>query len=603
MRAWLRALIGLSTYKRARCAPKSSKPTTLQLERLEALLFLSVTPGDPDFAAWSQQTFSIAEAQPLATDASADIGNLPVGAFDNTARSLIGANNPQVNGYTGRGYTVAVIDTGVDYRNPALAGDYLGGWDFVDNDADPMDLNGHGTHVAGIITGSDPAYLGIAPDVKFVALRVLDATGSGQYGSVLSALQWVQAHRDEYNIVAVNLSLGSGNYTVNPYNFLDSTLAQLKSAGVFVAAASGNSFYSNNSQQGLGFPAISQYVVSVGAVWDANYGSVAWANGGRDFTTAADRITSFTQRSADLDLLAPGAFITSTYLNNTYASLAGTSMASPVAAAAAVIVHQALDASGQSARATPDNILSILQSSGKTIIDGDDENDNVVNTGLSFKRIDLVAAIDAVATNGTRAYVNSLYVTILGRNADSYGLNYFTAQLGAGVSRNEVVQAIWNSAEHVGKIVDGLYAQYLHRGADSMGRSVWSAAIMGGDSVDEVALAIVNSAEYAARNAGNGAFVDSLYRDILGRNADAGGRAVWVGQLNAGVSRATIIDSFTRSAENIDRAINFLYSEIFGRRPDATSLQNYRSLIQSGQQSIASVAQSILASADYFRQV
>lgn len=602
MRAWLRALVGLSRDKRARSAPTLIKHSSLQVEKLDALLMMSVTPADPSFAEWSQQTFSIADTTSLDLDGYTNIGNLPVEAFDNAARSLIGSNAPQVSGYTGRGYTVAIIDTGVDYRHPALAGDYIGGWDFVDNDADPMDLNGHGTHVAGIISGSDPNYLGIAPDVKIVALRVLDASGSGSYGNVLSALQWVESHRAEYNIVAVNMSLGSGNYTVNPYNFLDSTLAELKRDGVFVAAASGNSFYTNNSQQGLGFPAISQYVVSVGAVWDADYGSVAWANGGRDFTTAADRITSFTQRSSQLDLLAPGAFITSSYLNNTYTALAGTSMASPVVAAAAVIVHQALDAAGQAAHATPDNILAILKASGKTVVDGDDENDNVVNTGLSFKRVDLAAAVDYVGSFGTRAYVNSLYVDMLGRNGDEAGLSYFTGQLRAGASRSDVVRTIWNSTEHLGRIVDGLYAQYLHRGADAMGRASWISAIVGGESIEGVAQAIVNSAEYTSRNATNGAFVDALYRDILGRNADAGGRAAWLAQLNSGASRASIVQAFATSAENIDQAINSLYSEFYGRRADSSSLLYYRNLVQSGQATIGRVAQSILASADYFGQ-
>ncbi|MBL9123688.1 MAG: DUF4214 domain-containing protein [Planctomycetaceae bacterium] len=602
MRTWLRALVRLPRRQRARSAPKPAKPAGLRVEQLETLLLLSVAPSDPGYAEWSQQTFSIADIAPALTDGYADLGTTPVEGLDAAARALIGANAAQVLPYTGQGYTIAIIDSGVDYRHSALAGDYLGGWDFVDNDADPMDLNGHGTHVAGIITGSDAQYLGIAPDVKFVALRVLDETGTGTYGNVLSALQWVERYRTQYNIVAVNLSLGSGNFTVNPYSFLEGTLAQLKNQGVFVAAASGNSFYSNNSQPGLGYPAISQYVVSVGAVWDANYGPVAWGNGGRDFSTAADRITSFTQRSAQLDLLAPGAFITSTYLNNTYTAMAGTSMASPVVAAAAVIVHQALDAAGQSARATPDGILAILKATGQTIVDGDDEHDNVVNTGLSFKRVDLAAAVEYAQSSGDRAYVNSLYVSLLGRNADSAGLNHFSGLLRSGAARSDVVQAIWNSTEHLGKVVDGLYAQYLHRSADAGGRSGWIAAIREGRTIDEVARAIVNSAEYSTRNASNGAFVDSLYREILGREADAGGRASWVNQLNGGTSRANVASAFLRSTEYVDRAINSLYQNVYGRRADQGSLQYYRSQVQNGQQSLASITQSLLASVDYFGQ-
>ena len=122
--------------------------------------------------------------------------------------------------YRGTGYTVAVIDTGIDYNNPYLGGGWgnrvIGGWNFVSNNSNPMDDNGHGTFVAGIIGSSDPSYLGIAPNVNFVALKVLDSTGSGTFGNVDLALQWVAAHQAQYNIVAVNMSLGSGNYTSEP---------------------------------------------------------------------------------------------------------------------------------------------------------------------------------------------------------------------------------------------------------------------------------------------------------------------------------------------------------------------------------------------------
>src|SRR5205807_3241141 len=169
--------------------------------------------------------------------------------------------------YRGDGYTVAVIDTGIDYTHAALGGGWgkrvVAGWDFVNNDADPIDDNGHGTHVAGIIGSSDATYTGIAPNVHFVALKVLDASGSGSFGAVEDALQWVIDHRAQFNIVAVNLSLGSGDYTSNPYTFLDTDLSSLTQQGVFIAVASGNNFYSFNSQQGLAYPAVDPYAVSV----------------------------------------------------------------------------------------------------------------------------------------------------------------------------------------------------------------------------------------------------------------------------------------------------------------------------------------------------
>jgi subtilisin family serine protease len=379
------------------------RPTRLAVEQLESVLLLSAAPAELSYHEWRQQRFTIDDLQATPGPAIApllDATSIGVGLQNQQARSIIGASTVnQSYGYTGNGYTVAVLDTGVDYTHPALAGNYIGGWDFVDNDADPMDLHGHGTHVAGTIASANGIHPGIAYDANIIALRVLDEDGSGTFDDVELALQWVAAHQQQYNIVAVNMSLGAGNFSSNPYSFMEDELTTLKSQGVFIAAASGNSFFSYNSQPGLGYPAISPNAVSVGAVWDGSFGQVTWASGAVDHSTAPDRITSFTQRSSQLDILAPGAFITSTYFNGGFATLAGTSMASPVVAGAAVLIHQALDTAGLGALAGQDYILQLMQNTGVTLVDGDDENDNVVNTGLSFRRINVLAAVQSLASS------------------------------------------------------------------------------------------------------------------------------------------------------------------------------------------------------------
>jgi subtilisin family serine protease len=375
--------------------------TRLSLETLEDRLALSTfSTGPISYTAWRSQTFSIEQTAvanpPSAPQLQANDAGQGEGFGQDINLPQVVANYP----FRGHGYSVAVIDTGIDYNNPALGGGWgrrvITGYNFVNNTSDPMDDNGHGTHVAGIIGSSDATYTGIVPDVNFVALKVLDASGSGSFGAVDQALQWVAAHQAQYNIVAVNLSLGAGNYATNPYTFLESDFAALKSEGVFIASASGNSYYTYGSQQGLAYPAISPQVVSVGAVWDGDFGAVSWVSGARDNATAPDHIASFTQRSSGLDILAPGAMITSTYLHNTFQQMAGTSMATPVVAGAAALLHQALDAGGDHAHANEDSILSLMRNTGLTVIDGAHENDNVVHTGLAFKRLDLYAALQSV---------------------------------------------------------------------------------------------------------------------------------------------------------------------------------------------------------------
>ena len=131
-------------------------------------------------------------------------------------------------GFTGQGQTVVVIDTGIAYDHADLGGGYgpgyrvVGGYDFsgtaANNPFDFGSMGGHGTAVAGIIGGSDPQHLGVAPGVDFVSLRVFDNNGNGSLNWVSEALQWVDANRNsfEYPITTVNLSLGITSNSTSP---------------------------------------------------------------------------------------------------------------------------------------------------------------------------------------------------------------------------------------------------------------------------------------------------------------------------------------------------------------------------------------------------
>jgi hypothetical protein len=323
----------------------------------------------------------------------------PAGDF----RSVIGLDAVQnLYPYRGQGYSVAILDTGIDYNHADLGGGFgagkrvIAGYDFINNDADPMDDHGHGTHLAGIIGSSNANAPGIAPNVNLIALKVLDSSNNGNWTAVDNALKWVISHRDQYNIVGVNLSLGSGNYTTNPYTLLENDFAALENLGVFTAVAAGNRFYTFGSQPGIGYPSISPNVVSVGATWAGDFGPANFSTGAADYSTAVDRIASFTQRGSNLSLMAPGTWITSTWLGGGTKTMGGSSMATAVVTGSAVLLHEAYDNTGKASQATQDNLLALMKSTGATVIDGDDENDNVTNTGLSFKRLNLKAAMDTV---------------------------------------------------------------------------------------------------------------------------------------------------------------------------------------------------------------
>ena len=323
---------------------------------------------------------------------------------DNPAFDLIGLtqlrNDPQFSAIDGSGFSVAVIDTGIDTDHPLLAPNYVAGYDFLDDDADPDDPDGHGTHVAGTIGATDET-IGVAPGVGSIALRVLSSEG-GSLLEVEDALEWILDNREQYNITAVNLSLGMGFFTPEESlqgDIISDDLQRLEDAGVTIISAAGNDYFANSgqpNQENLAFPAISS-TLAVGAVWqDSTESNISWQNGSIDYTTGADRIASFSQRlNVPNVVFAPGGSIISTVPGGEIGILGGTSQASPHVAGVVALIQQAsLEFNGR--LLTPEEVREILFTTGDSIVDGDDEDDNIINTGSSYVRINVYNAVSQI---------------------------------------------------------------------------------------------------------------------------------------------------------------------------------------------------------------
>ena len=309
-----------------------------------------------------------------------------------------------VNGY---GSAVVVIDTGIDVDHPFFGTDADGNgvadrivyqWDFADRDGDATDRNGHGSHVSSIVGSGDLRYAGIAPGVEIIALKVFSDNGRGYFSYVEQALDWVIQHASQYNIVAINMSVGDGQNWNSPVvmHGLGDELAVLASMNVVTVAAAGNS-YAIYESEGLAYPAADPNTLSVGAVWDGDRGG-PWSFGsfGTDYTTGADRITSFSQRDAnDLDIFAVGAVVGGANATGGVAWLRGTSMATPQVTGAVVLAQQIAEEHLGRRLSTPE-IRMLMRTSGALIVDGDDENDSVRNTGLTAYRLDVHAFATAV---------------------------------------------------------------------------------------------------------------------------------------------------------------------------------------------------------------
>lgn len=303
---------------------------------------------------------------------------------------------PQVRaayGLTGRGVVVAVVDSGIDVNHPDLADHIVAQHCFAHGGCPPdnaqesgvaQDSNGHGTHIAGIITGRGKASpQGIAPDAGIVAVRVLDDQGQGWNSDVVAAIDWIVANQWHYDVKVINLSLGGGSYAgacdsadANTI-VLANAVATARAAGMMTVAASGN----GGQAARLMAPACLNDVVAVGSVYDAALGARTWGIC-EDAITVADQIVCFSNGGPMLDLLAPGAWIESAALGGGRRGDAGTSQSAPHVAAVAALLLQARP------DLTPDEIETTLKVTGVSITDS--------RNGYVVPRIDAMAAVSHV---------------------------------------------------------------------------------------------------------------------------------------------------------------------------------------------------------------
>jgi len=305
------------------------------------------------------------------------------------SKSLIEADTAEINLATdGSGSSVVILDTGVNFTHSDFGNCTSPGVPetcrvIVSDDLAPEDnqndAQGHGSNVAAIVGN-------IAKGADLIVFDVFDG-GSASSSTVIEGINWAIVNQGAYNIASINLSLGgTTKYTstcsrsrFNPYK---TPIANAKNAGILTSAAAGNNAYTD----GLALPACSPDAVSVGAVYDSNIGGVTWSTSPNctDSSTAADKVTCFSNSASFLTLLAPGANITAAGITQ-----AGTSQASPHVAALAAILHSAY----------PNESVSELEN--RMITSGDIITDS--RNGLEFPRINAWRAVGAINNDLTDA--------------------------------------------------------------------------------------------------------------------------------------------------------------------------------------------------------
>jgi subtilisin family serine protease len=224
-------------------------------------------------------------------------------------------------GNTGKGIKIGILDTGIDYTHQDLSRNYKGGYNFINNDNDAKDENGHGTHVAGIIAAEDNdiGIVGVVPDAYIYSVRVLDFAATGTASDITAGLEWCLLN----NMQIVNMSLGSCEDSISVARAADA----LYDYGILLIAAAGNNGNGQGTGDNIDNPAKYPSVIAVGA------------------TDINDNRASFSSTGPKIELSAPGKDIyssmTGNKFGNKYASMSGTSMASPHVAGVAALVMSA----------------------------------------------------------------------------------------------------------------------------------------------------------------------------------------------------------------------------------------------------------------------
>lgn len=238
---------------------------------------------------------------------------------------------------TGKDITVAILDTGVDYLHPDLGGclgegcKVIGGYDFINDDADPIDINGHGTHVAGTVAANGPVYKGVAPDASILAVKVLNDNGSGYFSEIVTGVEYaLNPDGDPLTDDAVdiiNMSLSGGKWGDDDPLILATNNAV--EAGVTIVVAAGNSGNYGDIQ---GFsPAASAHAITVGSVTKEL--ELSW------FSSKGPALS---HAGLKPEVLAPGSDIEAPWPGGGYKQISGTSMASPHVAGAAALLLEAM---------------------------------------------------------------------------------------------------------------------------------------------------------------------------------------------------------------------------------------------------------------------
>jgi len=293
-------------------------------------LLVSLTAIEAENLAKNNDVVMLEKDAPVTISAAGAVSRSALSwGLDRLDQRLLPLNNRISTSQNGFGIKTYVVDTGIRFDHTEFSGRAQPGFDVIGDGQNGSDCNGHGTHVAGTVGGTN---YGVAPQVSLVAVRVLNCSGSGTISGVIAGLNWVIENHLAGQPAVANISLG-GSYSAA----LNTATANTVADGVSVAVAAGNS----NANACNYSPASAPSAITVGA------------------TANTDWRASYSNYGSCLDLFAPGSSIKSAWNSSSSAlgTISGTSMAAPHVAGVAALILSGNPAS------TPAQVAALLSSS------------------------------------------------------------------------------------------------------------------------------------------------------------------------------------------------------------------------------------------------
>jgi subtilisin family serine protease len=260
---------------------------------------------------------------------------------------------------------VAILDTGIQTNHPDL--NVVGGKN-CSTGSSYADGHGHGTHVSGTVAAKDDGngVVGVAPGARLWAVRVLNNQGSGTTSTIICGINWVTQNASTIEVVNMSLGGSGSDSSCGGSDSYHNAICNSVNAGVTYVVAAGNSAANANNFR----PATYAEVITVSALADFN-GDPGGGAGATCLSDVDDTFAYFSNYGSDVDVIAPGVCIYSTYRNSSYATMSGTSMASPHVAGAAALYKSTHPT------ATPAQVKSAIQNAGNTNWSNSDDPDGI----------------------------------------------------------------------------------------------------------------------------------------------------------------------------------------------------------------------------------